>query len=72
MPKTFYKALGRNLRHVREAAGLRKVQLASLLGVSPAYVTILESGRPTNPTIAVLYLWAKHCHTTLAELVRDL
>ena len=47
------KVVGEKLREVRTAEGLTQAAVAERLGVSPAYVQKLESGR-ANPTLGQL------------------
>ncbi len=61
------RLLGELLRERREELGLRKSDVARGVGVTPAYVTLIESatprrqgrGNPTQPGREVLVAWAR-------------
>jgi transcriptional regulator with XRE-family HTH domain len=42
------------LKYYREKQNMSKSELARKIGVSPAYITKLENGEKTNPSISVL------------------
>ncbi|MFL1381885.1 helix-turn-helix domain-containing protein [Nocardiopsis protaetiae] len=48
------EALGLPARHRRRSPGLRRVDLASLAGISVEYLTRIEQGRDNNPSPAVV------------------
>ncbi|CAL9488704.1 hypothetical protein SUDANB121_03206 [Nocardiopsis dassonvillei] len=48
------EALGLPTRHRRRSPGLRRVDLASLAGISVEYLTRIEQGRDRNPSPAVV------------------
>lgn len=48
------EALGLPARHRRRSPGLRRVDLASLAGISVEYLTRIEQGRDGNPSPAVV------------------
>lgn len=60
------RQLGQLLRHRREELGLRKSEVARRIGVTPAYITLIERatprrqgrGNPTQPRRDVLGVWA--------------
>lgn len=49
------------LIEARKAAGLSKAKLADLAGNSRPYVTQVESGNRTNPSLEVIQKWAEVC-----------
>jgi transcriptional regulator with XRE-family HTH domain len=59
------RRVGALLRQRREALGLRKSDLARRVGISPAYVTLIEDaiprsrGNPTQPRYDVLVTWTR-------------
>ena len=59
-----YKALGAQLRRIREAAGLRQEDLARELGCSRPSVVAYEQGRG-RPKLALLHAWSMHCRHRL-------
>lgn len=57
------------LRQLRQAKGLSQGALAKKVGVSAAYVTMLERGKKTNPSLATLKKLAKHLGVPVTELL---
>ena len=49
----FLKTIGAAIRSTRETIGMTQQSLASKIGVSRAWVTIMESGRG-NPSVSTL------------------
>lgn len=49
---------GRRLRDVREAAGLKQVQLARVLDVDPKHLSRLERGK-VNPSFEIIFRIAR-------------
>jgi transcriptional regulator with XRE-family HTH domain len=72
MQKRVLKVLGKNLRRQREQVGVKRPQLARLLRVSLSYVIHLENGTKNNPTLRILYEWARHTQSKIADLVKGL
>lgn len=61
---------GRRLRELREAAGLRQVDVGTRAGVSTAYVSELERGG-RSPTLDVIYALARALGVPVARLFPD-
>ena len=57
------------LKQLRQAQGLTQDALGKKVGVSYAYISMLESGAKTNPTIDTLKRLAKALKVTVGELV---
>jgi XRE family aerobic/anaerobic benzoate catabolism transcriptional regulator len=66
---TFLKGLGRKLRALRLVHGLSQQRLAELAGLSPRYVSQLESGHG-NISILRLYELSQALATPLEDIVR--
>ncbi|MCE5333303.1 MAG: helix-turn-helix domain-containing protein [Desulfobacteraceae bacterium] len=51
-------AIGERIKEIRKTANMNKQEFAKELGISPAYITYLESGikggEPTNPSDKIL------------------
>lgn len=56
------------IKHLREAAGLSKVQLSKLSNVSRSYISELEHGKYA-PSIIVLKKLAKALNCSVSELI---
>ncbi len=63
------KGLGPMLKKLREQKGWTQAELATRAGVTPEYVTMLERGARTNPTIETLKRLAKALGVPVAELL---
>jgi transcriptional regulator with XRE-family HTH domain len=65
--------MGQRLRtmvaRLRRQQHLTLLQLARRVGVTEAYMSMLESGARKNPSLAMLKKLAKALKVTLAELV---
>lgn len=61
------EAVGMPTYGQRRAAGLRREELASLAGLSVDYVTRLEQGRATNPSLQVLAALARSLYLSHEE-----
>ena len=46
--------LGIKIKNIREEKKITKSELARLIDVSPAYITMLENGKKQNPSRAIL------------------
>ena len=57
------------LRKLREAKKMTQEQLAERVGVTREYITMLENGARTNPTMDMLKKLAKALKVTVGELV---
>ncbi len=62
-------ALGRTIRRLRAARGLKQEQLAKLAGITRSYVTRLEGRLRTNPSVAVRKRLAKALGVSVMELL---
>ena len=61
--------LGMKLKRLRAKRGLTQEELGRKVGVSYAYISMLESGAKTNPTIDTLKALAKALRVPVAELL---
>lgn len=61
--------LDRVLRTLRERKGLSQRALAERVGVTPAYITMLERGARKNPTVDTLKRIAKALGVSVGELL---
>lgn len=61
--------LGVMLKRVRESRGLTQEQLARKVGVSDAYISMLESGAKQNPSLPLLKRLAKALKVKVGELL---
>ncbi len=68
-PEIFLKGLGRKLRALRHANDLSQQRLAELAGLSPRYISQLESGHG-NISILRLYELTRALGVALDEVVR--
>ena len=51
------------------ALGLQQNEMAEVVGVKPPYISSLERGRRTNPSIALLFDLSRHYHISLDYLL---
>ena len=63
------KRLGRVIKKLREEKGLSQKALAERVGVTDAYITMLETGVRKNPSLAVLQRLAKALGVPVTELL---
>lgn len=63
------KRLGRVIKKLREEKGLSQKALAERVGVTDAYITMLETGVRKNPSLAVLQRLAKALAVPVTELL---
>ncbi len=63
------KGLGHRLKRLREARGLTQADLAKRAGLHRVYVTQLEIGVKTNPTLDTLQRLAKALRIPIPELL---
>jgi transcriptional regulator with XRE-family HTH domain len=63
-------SLGRNVRSWRRQRGLTQESVAELLGISVAYVSLIERGGRNPPYTAVI-AFARALGISVAELVRE-
>jgi|GEM_PF-1742121 len=59
------RKLGQQLKAVRLQRGLTQRELASLVGVSPAHISVIETGKVTNPGIELVQRIAAVLGTTI-------
>jgi transcriptional regulator with XRE-family HTH domain len=64
------KRLGMRLKRLRTQRQLNQADLAKKVGVTQAYIAMLERGAFKNPTLDVLQKLAKALKVTVAELVK--
>lgn len=64
------KKLAMNVKALRVQRKLNQTVLAEKIGVSQAYIAMLEKGANVNPTLAMLTKLAKALKVTVAELVK--
>jgi transcriptional regulator with XRE-family HTH domain len=57
------------VKMLRRQRGLIQTELAKRVGVTQAYIAMLEKGHKVNPTLALLTKLAKALKITVAELV---
>jgi transcriptional regulator with XRE-family HTH domain len=63
------KRLGTVLKKLRIAKGLTQEQLGNKVGVSDAYITMLETGARKNPSLDLLERLAKALKVKVGELL---
>ncbi len=64
--------LGIKIKTLREKNKISKSELARLINISPAYVTMLENGLKKNPSIDILKKIATVLEVPLSELINDM
>lgn len=64
-------SIGDKIKYYREKSNISKSQLAQLIDVSSAYVTMLENGKKKNPSFALINKVAKVLDVPLRELLTD-
>ena len=60
---------GDTLKRLRERKGLTQTELASRVGVTAAYISMLESGAKGNPTLGIVRRLTKALGVSVAELI---
>ncbi len=63
-----YSMLGKELKRVREAAGMSQERLAFEAGVHRTYISLLERDKK-SPTLNVLFRICKALRVSAAELI---
>ena len=58
-----------NVKALRQQRGLNQTDLAKRVGVTQAYIAMLEKGNNVNPTLALLTKLAKALKVSVAKLV---
>jgi len=66
--KSVLRGLGSQVRRARTARGMRQEDLAVALGLSVAYVSLIERGR-RNPPITTVLALAEALHASPTELL---
>lgn len=61
------KALGQKIKQLRKQKGLRQVDLAVIIGISPSYVGSIEQGL-RHPSLRVLEKLARALKISIKEL----
>ena len=61
--------LGIKIKNIREEKKITKSELARLIDVSPAYITMLENGKKQNPSRAILDKIAEALGVAIYELL---
>ena len=64
------KRLAMNVKALRRQRGLNQTDLAKRVGITQAYIAMLEKGKNVNPTLALLTKLAKALKVSVAELVK--
>jgi transcriptional regulator with XRE-family HTH domain len=67
--RIIFNMLGRTLRKLRTSKGWTQAELAARAKVTREYLTLLESGARTNPSLAVLQRLAKALGVSVGELM---
>lgn len=60
---------GDTLKRLRERKGLTQTELASRVGVTAAYISMLESGAKGNPTLGIVRRLTKALGVSVTELI---
>lgn len=60
-----------NIRKTRIRCKMTQAQLAMRSGLSQPYINELETGKKSNPSIAVLIKLARAMGTSIEELIRE-
>lgn len=63
------KRLSRVIKTLRQEKGLSQKALAEQVGVTDAYITMLESGKRKNPSLDILKKLAKALGVPVTELL---
>ena len=63
------KRLKTVIKALRQAKGLSQQALAARVGVTAAYITMLERGKKTNPSLPTLRKLAKALGVPVTELL---
>lgn len=63
--------LGDRIKFYREQNKISKSELSRRVGVSPAYITMLENGGKTNPSLELQIKLAEALNTQLNQLLSD-
>lgn len=63
------KKLAMNVKALRRQRGLNQTDLAKRVGVTQAYIAMLEKGSNVNPTLALLTKLAKALKVSVSDLV---
>lgn len=63
------KRLAIKVRAIRQQRGLNQTTLAKRVGITQAYIAMLEKGTNVNPTLALLTKLARVLKVRVSELV---
>jgi transcriptional regulator with XRE-family HTH domain len=69
MKKKHLIDLGKRLKKARMSLGLQQKEMAEGIGVKPPYISSLETGKRSNPSIALLFYLSRHYHISLDYLL---
>ena len=58
------------IRKLRDGLGMTQRDLAKIVGVSSAYITMLEQGKRKNPSLMILNRLARALEVELWELLQ--
>lgn len=61
--------IGRDLRKIRLQKGMSLTELATLSGVSKSYISSIERGLKSNPSILILEKLSKALNIPLTNLI---
>ena len=64
------KRLAMNVKALRRQRGVNQTDLAKRVGVTQAYIAMLEKGSNVNPTLALLTKLAKALRVPVSDLIR--
>ncbi|MBB6217543.1 transcriptional regulator with XRE-family HTH domain [Anaerosolibacter carboniphilus] len=63
--------LGDNIKYFREIKGFNKKELAELIGVTPAYLSLIENNERKNPAIDTIQKIADILNVSVDDLLKD-
>ncbi|WAM36575.1 helix-turn-helix domain-containing protein [Caldicellulosiruptor acetigenus] len=63
--------IGKKIRHLRKEKGLTQKELAKLTGISQSYISELEAGIKTNPSIEIAKRIAEVLEIDICQLVYE-
>lgn len=63
------KSIGDNIKSIREERNISKSELARLINVSAAYITMIENGKKKNPSLELLNKIAETLDVSFYDLL---
>ena len=72
MKKKHFSDLGKRLRKARMTLGVQQKEMAKVAGVKPPYLSSIERGKRTNPSIACLFNISRHYHISIDYLLHGI